>query len=257
MQKPHHKLGSFARVADNLYRYSSTKKYYVVLKRSGKTKWIHLHTTDRELANRRLKEELARLKKTDPKTSSMTLNALLELYEQSIEGLAEHAQETRKSILKSFKKTWPESLEMQVRSVTKGQLQLWLGQQQARLKKASWMPPVSVSVFRIFPHVHCVAVSSRERSNVAWTSKQSLRGKATKMAGFSLRGPIATCAMSIPTTWPRSRLLKPSDVAAIAPKLLGFEKKPTRRSCKNSPSCHVTLPLPVNTRRIVILRKDT
>jgi hypothetical protein len=38
MKKPHYKSGSYSRVADNLYRYSSTKKYYGVFKCNGKTK---------------------------------------------------------------------------------------------------------------------------------------------------------------------------------------------------------------------------
>ncbi len=50
MQKQHYKLGKYARVADHLYRYSATKKYYAVFKCNGKTKWVALNTTDRELA---------------------------------------------------------------------------------------------------------------------------------------------------------------------------------------------------------------
>ncbi|MGA2174408.1 MAG: hypothetical protein ABSH38_05430 [Verrucomicrobiota bacterium] len=42
MQKAHYKLGSFSRVAQHLYRYSGTRKYYAVFKFGGKTKWISL-----------------------------------------------------------------------------------------------------------------------------------------------------------------------------------------------------------------------
>ena len=138
MHANHYKLGSFRRVADKLYRYSSTKKYYAVFKFNGKTKWIPLDTTDRELAVRKVKEEIAKHKRTDPKASTMTLAALLELYEQSIQDLAEHTQETRKSILAAFKATWKHGLEMQIREVTKGQLQIWLSEHQSRLKGSSF-----------------------------------------------------------------------------------------------------------------------
>ena len=138
MQQQHYKLGRHVRVADHLYRYSATKKYYAVFKCNGKTKWVPLNTTDRELAGRKLKEEIAKYKKTDPKASTMTLEALLTLYEQSIHGLAEHTQETRKSILAAFKKTWTHGLDMQVRAVTKGQIRIWLSEQQARLKNSSY-----------------------------------------------------------------------------------------------------------------------
>jgi len=78
-----------------------------VFKWRGKTKWISLKTSDRELAGRRVKEEIAKYKKTDPKASVMTLDALLKLYEQSLQGLAQHTQATRKSILGAFKSERP------------------------------------------------------------------------------------------------------------------------------------------------------
>jgi hypothetical protein len=43
---------------------------------------------DRELASRILRDEIKKHKKTDPKASTMTLCALLDLYEKSIQGLA-------------------------------------------------------------------------------------------------------------------------------------------------------------------------
>ena len=66
MEKTHRKLGTYHRVADHLYRYSITRKYYAVFKFHGKTKWIPLKTTDRELAGRRLREEVEKFKRTDP-----------------------------------------------------------------------------------------------------------------------------------------------------------------------------------------------
>jgi hypothetical protein len=126
VKSSHQKLGKYSRVADHLYRYSVTRKYYAVIKVAGKTKWIPLNTTDREIASRNLKVELAKLKNTDPQKSKMTLASLLGLYEQSIQGLAEHTQATRKSILKSFKETWTHGLEIQISAISTGHLQIWL-----------------------------------------------------------------------------------------------------------------------------------
>ncbi len=156
MQQPHYKLGRHVRVADHLYRYSTTKKYYAVFKCNGKTKWVPLNTTDRELAGRKLKEEIAKYKKTDPKAGTMTLEALLTLYEQSIQGLAEHTQETRRSILAAFKKTWTHGLDMQVRAVTKGQIRIWLSEQQARLKNSSFNEYV-----RFVRHLFAIALDHK------------------------------------------------------------------------------------------------
>jgi hypothetical protein len=48
------------------------KKYYAVFKFNGKTKWIPLDATDRELAGRKVKEGIAKHKKTDPKPIRQT-----------------------------------------------------------------------------------------------------------------------------------------------------------------------------------------
>ena len=68
----------------------------------------------------------------------MTLEALLNLYEQSIQGLAEHTRKTRKSIPKIFKATWTHGFTLQVGAVSKSQLQMWLSLHQARLKNSSY-----------------------------------------------------------------------------------------------------------------------
>jgi site-specific recombinase XerD len=132
------------------------KKYYAVFKRNGKTKWIPLETTDRELAGRKAKEEIAKHKSTDSRTSAMTLGQLLFLYEQSIQGLAEHTQGTRKSILKIFKKTWKHGLEMRVGGVSKGQLHLWLSDQRRRLKNSSFNEYV-----RFLRHLFAIALEHK------------------------------------------------------------------------------------------------
>ena len=136
MEKRHYKLGTFHRVADNLYSYSVTKKYYAVFKSHGKTRWVSLKTTDRELAGRRLKEQITTHRNTDPKAGTMTLTELFALYEQSIQGFAKKTQGTRKSILKTFRSTWKHGLDLQVRAVTRGQLGIWLSEQRPRLKNS-------------------------------------------------------------------------------------------------------------------------
>jgi integrase len=152
----HQKSGKYSRVADHLYRYSVTKKYYAVIKVAGKTKWISLKTTDREIAGRNLKTEITKLKGTDPHQSKMTLESLLTLYEQSIQGLAEHTQATRKSILKAFRQSWPHGFGLQVSAITPGQIQLWLSQHQARLKNSSYN-----EYLRFLRHVFAIATNHR------------------------------------------------------------------------------------------------
>jgi len=156
VKSTHQKLGKYSRVANHLYRYSVTKKYYAVLKVGGKTKWIPLNTTDREIAGRNLKDEVAKLKNTDPQQSKMTLEALLALYEESIQGLADHTRATRKSILKAFKETWPHGLTIQVSAISAGQIQLWLSKHQARLKNSSYN-----EYLRFLRHLFSIAINHR------------------------------------------------------------------------------------------------
>lgn len=137
MKSAHSRTGEFRKVAEHLYRYSANKNYYAVFKMGGKRIWKSLETSDRELGNRRLKEELEKRGKVNHKAGRMTLGELLAEYEELIKGLAKHTQETRRSILKSFKKTWKKGFQILVRDITKAQLQLWLSVHQSRLKNSS------------------------------------------------------------------------------------------------------------------------
>src|SRR5262245_37061060 len=78
--KGHARKGEFIRVAENLYRYSSSQTYYAVFRRNGRLKWQGLRTTDRDLAKRRLKDALTGAARVDVRHEQMTLGALLDLY---------------------------------------------------------------------------------------------------------------------------------------------------------------------------------
>jgi hypothetical protein len=86
LEKAHYRLDSFSPVVQHLHRYSATRKYYVVFKFGGKTKWMPLNTTDREIAGRKAKEEMAKFKKTDPAANTMTSENLLGLPERKTVG---------------------------------------------------------------------------------------------------------------------------------------------------------------------------
>jgi len=138
MSNAHTRSGQFRKVAQNLFRYTANKNYYAVFKVAGKKIWKSLETADRELAERKLKDELRKRGKIDQQRSRLTLAELLELYEASIEGLADHTKATRRSILGRFKETWSGGFETPVRSISPGQVSLWVGGQRARLKNSSY-----------------------------------------------------------------------------------------------------------------------
>ena len=75
----HQRKGEFRKVGENLYRYSSNHLYYPVFRVNGKLFWKSLATADRELANRKLKDELEKQGKIDGDAAKMSLSTLLDL----------------------------------------------------------------------------------------------------------------------------------------------------------------------------------
>ncbi len=78
----HTRQGVFRKVGENLYRYSSNRRYYAVFRVNGKLFWKSLATADREMANRKLKDELEKQGKIDADAANMSLSTLLDLYEK-------------------------------------------------------------------------------------------------------------------------------------------------------------------------------
>ena len=138
MNESHTRNGEFRRVADNLFRYSSSGVYYGRFQINGKDICRSLHTSDRDLAKRRLAEQLDNASKLDPKVGKMTLEELLRLYEERLGQYAPKTIATRQSIFKIFKQSWPHGLNIPVHSVSTGQLELWLARRRANFKNATY-----------------------------------------------------------------------------------------------------------------------
>ena len=134
----HTRQGVFRKVGENLYRYSSNRRYYAVFRVNGKLFWKSLATADREMANRKLKDELEKQGKIDADAANMSLSTLLDLYEKRLQQYDAKTIETRTWILKTFKETWKHGLDITVGDVTKTQLELWLAPHRARLAKSSF-----------------------------------------------------------------------------------------------------------------------
>ena len=134
---PHKRSGKFVRVSENLYRYSSNKVYYAVYRRGGKLLWRSLRTTDRELAKRKLQDEIASAGRMDPQQRDLTVESLLDLYEQQLGRFDAGTQVNRKSILKAFRATWKHGLDLPVKEVSPAQLEVWLARHRTRLKRSS------------------------------------------------------------------------------------------------------------------------
>jgi hypothetical protein len=109
-----------------LYRHEKNKVYYGITKRGGKRKEHSLDTTDRKLAERRLKDWLDELENLDSKAGRMVLSDLLTKYELQLAGKAEKTRRTRTSILNRFRETWKHGLKLRVSEVKPSLLNEWL-----------------------------------------------------------------------------------------------------------------------------------
>src|SRR5437660_8175904 len=117
VQTSQKRAGRFRKVGENLYRYSSNDVYYAVFRSHGKLIWKSLETDDRELANRKLKEEIEKYRKVDPSLRNLTLEELLKLYERQFASYDERTQKNKKSVVKKFKATWDKGFDLPLRSI--------------------------------------------------------------------------------------------------------------------------------------------
>src|ERR1035441_6401086 len=187
MNEMHSRNGEFARVAENLYRYSSSGVYYARYRANGKEISRSLKTVDRALAKRRLAVEMENASRIDPKNAKMTLEELLRLYDQRLSQFAEKTAATRRSILKSFKKTWTHGLNISVQTVSAGQLDLWLAGRRKNFKNATYNEyarflrhvfelAVKLRVLAVSPAaaLHGLKIETPIRSTPSWDQFQAM-----------------------------------------------------------------------------------
>ena len=123
--------GRLVRVGECLYRYSSNRVYYAVLKHHGKifrqSFRQSLKTTDRAVANRELKALKKSMAKIEPGAGKLAMGALADRYPNSIAYLDDKTVRTRKSIAKQFKATWAGGVEQPIQGGCASEIQTWLG----------------------------------------------------------------------------------------------------------------------------------
>jgi hypothetical protein len=68
----------------------------------------------------------------------MTLEELLRLYDEARGRYAPKTAATRRSILKIYKETWAHGLDLPLKSVSPGQIELWLAARRANFKNPTY-----------------------------------------------------------------------------------------------------------------------
>src|SRR5262245_7610811 len=94
----------------SLYRHSVSGTYYAQKKINGKRKEHSLGTTDRKIAERRLKEWITNLAEVNAEAEKMTVAALLQKFKETHQGKAKKTRQTNDSVIKRFEETWKHGL---------------------------------------------------------------------------------------------------------------------------------------------------
>jgi len=121
-----------------LYRNTANGRYYGAKKFRGKRREVSLKTTDRKIAERKLKEWIESLDKVDPEVGRMNLRQLLAKFLAIHQGKSRSTQMVNECLVRCFEKTWQYGLDLEVRDVRPSHLEEWLAMHEGRLKNTSY-----------------------------------------------------------------------------------------------------------------------
>ena len=112
---------------------------YGVFKQEGRTIWRNLRTTDREQAKGLLPDEIKKAKRLDLKLSrSLTLEGLLDLFDETLAGFAPGTAENRRCLVNTFRRTWQFGLKSKIADIKTAYLRAWLAKHHGRLTGTTW-----------------------------------------------------------------------------------------------------------------------
>jgi integrase len=126
MSRRQKNVGAFQKVAECLYRYSSSGVYYARLKRPGKEIRRSLKTTDKELAKRRLADLRSEQGQIDPASEKISLAELCDKFLETIQHQEPKTIERKTLIVRRMKEGWPSGSLTQVRKVKASDVDRWL-----------------------------------------------------------------------------------------------------------------------------------
>jgi len=122
------KRGVLQKVGESLYRYSSNGVYYARIKRGGKETKRSLRTTDRALAQRRLRDFRDDQQQVDPSRGSLTLAQLCDRWLATKKNANPKTLGTKAHVINQIKSRWPGGATQRVRDITPSQADLFLAQ---------------------------------------------------------------------------------------------------------------------------------
>ena len=158
-----------------LYRHTQSGRYYGCKKVDGKRKERSLGTTDRKIAERRLKEWIANLGKVDKEVEKMTLKQLHQRFIAISQGKSDSTLCIINGIIKEFENWWPYGPNPEVRNIRPSHLEEWLALHERRLKNTSYNRYAGVlkQVFEMAVNDKIIAESPFEHVRTRWKKPQT------------------------------------------------------------------------------------
>ena len=132
------------RGVEHLYRYTPNGTFYARFSRHGVEYRRSLRTADKETAKRELAALLGLETLRNPNDRAITLERLMDRYEETIQNQADHTIAIKKSICARIKREWPGGSDVLIRKIIPSQLQAFI----ARRRLGGSQHNAFVTVFR-------------------------------------------------------------------------------------------------------------
>jgi len=126
MRSTQHQGGAFQKVGECLYRYSSNGVYYARIKHEGKEIRRSLKTTDRKLANRKLRDLKDEHGQIDHSQGKLTLRELCDQWLETTHGCKPKTLEQKSYIAARIKGYWPTGSLVQLAKIKPSDCDKWL-----------------------------------------------------------------------------------------------------------------------------------
>jgi integrase len=129
------KIGTFQKVGECLYRYSSNGVYYARIRVDGKEIKRTLATTDRAIAQRELARFKNEQRQIDRSQGKLTLVELCNRYLKTVQHQKPRTIEGKTCIVSRIKRDWPTGRVTQVGKIKPSDVDLWLASIARRAKR--------------------------------------------------------------------------------------------------------------------------
>ena len=158
----------------SLYRHKISGNYYGIKKHRGKRKERSLETTDRKIAERKLRKWIADLDQVDASAERTTLGDLLGKFQTIRQGQSDSTRRTERGIINKLAKTWRHGLDIRVSEIKPSMLDEWMAQHESGLKNSSYNRYTQFlkKLFELAEADKMIAESPVTRMNCTWKRPQ-------------------------------------------------------------------------------------